>query len=100
MKLSGIRIDDSIERQVGICKLKVCESVTTTTCLLPSIGVCGYCLFEVNFPGGSALKVLVGCVALPQALDERGGGRDLTVEVLLPLLLLDFESEPGAKYAL
>ena len=54
----------------------------------------------MNFPGGSALKVLVGCVALPQALDERGGGRDLTVEVLLPLLLLDFESEPGAKYAL
>ena len=54
----------------------------------------------MNFPGGSALKVLVGCVALPQALDERGGGRDLTVEVLLPLLLLDFEGEPGAKYAL
>lgn len=39
----------------------------------------------------------LGGIAAPEALDERGGGGDLPIEVLLPLLLLDFERESGAQ---
>lgn len=46
------------------------------------------------------VEVLVRGVALPQALDEAGGGRDLPVEVLLPLLLLDLQREAGPENAL
>ena len=47
----------------------------------------------MNFPRGLAVEVLVRGVALPEALDQAGGGGDLSVKVLLPLLLLYFESE-------
>jgi hypothetical protein len=36
----------------------------------------------------------------PFYLYEAGGGRDLPVEVLLPLLLLHLQREPGAEDAL
>ena len=57
-------------------------------------------LLQVDLPRGLGVEVLVGGVALPQALDEGGGGRDLAVEVLLALLLLDFQGEAGTEDAL
>lgn len=49
-------------------------------------------------PSGS--DVLLSGVASPEALDQRGCSRNLPVEVLLPLLLLDLERESRAKYTL
>ena len=57
-------------------------------------------LLDVDLPRGLGVEVLVGRVALPQALDERGGRGDLPVEVLLTLLLLDLQGEAGAQDSL
>ena len=48
---------------------------------------------QVNGPGGRAGAGLLRCVAPPQALDQLGGRRDLSVVVLLSLLLLNLQSE-------
>ena len=55
--------------------------------------------YQVHLPGGLAAAVLVRGVAPPQALDQ-GGCWDLPpVHVLLPLLLLDLQGEPGPQDA-
>ena len=43
---------------------------------------------------------LIDSVTPPEALNERGCGGDLSIEVLLALLLLHFQSEARAEDAL
>ena len=50
---------------------------------------------DVDFPGGGV--GVLGRVAPPRRLDERGCRRDLPVEVLLPLLLLDLQGKTRAE---
>lgn len=59
---------------------------------------CG--VLQVYLPSGRGIKVLVGGVASPQALDQHGRRWDLPVEVLLTLLLLYLEGEAGPEDAL
>lgn len=48
-------------------------------------------------PGSLTVEALVRRIATPQALDEHGGSRNLTIEVFLALLLLHFEREARAQ---
>lgn len=86
------------------------------------ISLAGADVLHVDLPRGVTVEGLVGGVASPQALYEHGGRGDLPagqrriravtgsvdptlhpprlpVEMLLPLLLLDFEGESGAEDA-
>ena len=51
-------------------------------------------------PRGRGHGMLVGGVAPPQTLDELGGGLPAPDHVLLALLLLHFERQPGTQNAL
>jgi hypothetical protein len=46
------------------------------------------------------MEAFVGREATPETLDEHGGGRDLSVEVFLALLLLHFEGKSRAQDSL
>jgi hypothetical protein len=50
-------------------------------------------ILHVYFPRGGRIKVRVGGVAAPEALDEQRRRRDLAVEMFLPLLLLHLQGE-------
>ena len=54
---------------------------------------------HVHLPGGLTAAVLVGGVAAPQALDQRGRRYASADHVFLPLLLLHLERETGAEDA-
>ena len=44
---------------------------------------------DVDFPGGDGVGSFVGGIAAPQRLDEQRRRRNLTIEMLLTLLLLN-----------
>lgn len=54
----------------------------------------------VNAPRCLTVKALVSGIAPPQALNEHRSCRDLSVEMLLTLLLLHFQSETRAQNSL
>lgn len=57
-------------------------------------------ILYVNAPRCLAVEALVSGVAPPQALNEHRSCRDLSVEMLLTLLLLHFQSETRAQNSL
>ncbi len=68
--------------------------------LFPGISGVGNGLLQVDPPRCLAVEILVCCITLPKALDKRSSRRDLAIEVLLPLLLLNFEGKARSKDAL
>lgn len=90
----------AIGKRHNITLLKQSKSSKTDQCIDPAEGGDGAdgALLQMDSPCGE--KLVLGGVASPQTLDELGGRRNLAVEVLLPLLLLNFQGETRAEDAL
>jgi len=55
---------------------------------------------QICRPRDFAMKVLISRKAPPKTLNETGGGRNLAIEMLLPLLLLNLQRKARAEYSL